>query len=188
MPLHADPSSLFESTELTEIESPLGSISDNTGIAIPIDRRRLLRMGNRKEMLIFVASETSHATNGVAFQLEECGPYGDDRVSQSRRNCPQRALLRAVIAALQFHDWAKEGRKRLVIATDSHWLCNELKQVQLWKMEDRLSKEEGLDVRWWEVKTKHLEHARKVAKDGKVSKARKDFMAYRGWLCARGST
>ncbi|ROV99481.1 hypothetical protein VMCG_06414 [Cytospora schulzeri] len=60
---------------------------------------------------------SNHAARTVAFRLEQKGPFGDVGGQTSNR-----AEMRAVIAALRFRQWAGEGCKVLVIATDSEYV------------------------------------------------------------------
>lgn len=54
---------------------------------------------------------------GVCFRLETRGPEGANYPQTSNR-----AELRAVIAALQFSSWEREGWESLVIASDSEYV------------------------------------------------------------------
>ncbi len=55
----------------------------------------------------------------VAFGLEERGP--DE--TNAQKQTPNRAKLRAVIAALQFRDWHKEGWRKVVVLTDLEYVA-----------------------------------------------------------------
>jgi len=64
----------------------------------------------------------------VGFALEQTSPDGEPRVANSNR-----AKLRAVIAALEFREWQKEGWKRIVIATDLEYIVlGATKWLALW--------------------------------------------------------
>ncbi|KAI0113115.1 ribonuclease H-like protein [Daldinia grandis] len=55
----------------------------------------------------------------VGFPLEKFGPGGESYGATSNR-----AKLRAVIAALEFRDWQKEGWRRIVVATDLKYVAD----------------------------------------------------------------
>ena len=64
----------------------------------------------------------------ASFALEAEGPFGRDGTQTSNR-----AELRAVIAALRFRDWSRDGFYTVVIATDSTYVVNgATKWVKRW--------------------------------------------------------
>ncbi|KAK7974012.1 RNase H domain protein [Apiospora arundinis] len=102
-------------------------------------------------------------------RLEGKGPFGDDTIQSSNR-----AELRAVIAALRFHDWVGEHYNMVVIATDSeyvvegstvwakNWVRNgwmtkgraPVKNSDLWEMllgEVERWEEKGLAIQFWRI-------------------------------------
>lgn len=77
---------------------------------------------NPKAGCAFVYKDTGQHPNGyVRFRLEEEGPTG-----VKYRPTSNRAELRAVIAALRFREWSKEGFSSVVIATDSTHVAEEM--------------------------------------------------------------
>ncbi|KAK6066462.1 methyltransferase domain-containing protein [Seiridium cupressi] len=105
----------------------------------------------------------------VSGRLESQGPFGDESAQTSNR-----AEIRAVIAALRFRDWADQGYRAVVIATDSEyaaegstewvktWLRNgwktqgkaEVKNRDLWEMllgEVERWQEKGLTIQFWKI-------------------------------------
>jgi ribonuclease HI len=79
---------------------------------------------NAKAGCAFVFKDTEQGPNDspsngyVRFRLEEEGPTGG-----KYRQTSNRAELRAVIAALQFREWKREGFSSVVIATDSSYVA-----------------------------------------------------------------
>ncbi len=66
---------------------------------------------------------------GVCFRLETQGPDGANHPQTSSR-----AELRAVIAALQFNAWDREGWESLVVACDSEYVVLGITQwIQQWE-------------------------------------------------------
>ncbi|TKA64359.1 hypothetical protein B0A49_07387 [Cryomyces minteri] len=105
----------------------------------------------------------------VSFALEDRGPTGEAHVHTSNR-----AELRAVIAALQYRTWSKEGFRSLVIAIDSEyvvkgatlwinrWMWNgwrltdgsSVKNQDLWELlAGAITRQgdSGLDVEFWRI-------------------------------------
>ncbi|KAG6040651.1 hypothetical protein E4U41_007552 [Claviceps citrina] len=64
------------------------------------------------------ASNPTDESGSVSLRLENKGPFGD--LGQQTSN---RAELRAVIAALRFRAWNREGFETVVIATDSEYVA-----------------------------------------------------------------
>ncbi|GAB1316107.1 hypothetical protein MFIFM68171_06317 [Madurella fahalii] len=67
----------------------------------------------------FLNPAGQEVSGSVAFRLEREGPNGERAEHTSNR-----AKLRAVIAALQFHTWAGEGWRRVVILTDLEYIVH----------------------------------------------------------------
>ncbi|KAM0807057.1 putative Ribonuclease H-like domain-containing protein [Seiridium cardinale] len=124
-----------------------------------------------------------HRRAVVSGRLESQGPFGDESAQTSNR-----AEIRAVIAALRFRDWADQGYRAVVIATDSEyavegstkwvktWLRNgwktqgkaEVKNRDLWEMllgEVERWQEKGLTVQFWKIPRDWNRLADAAAKD-----------------------
>ncbi|KAJ5813378.1 ribonuclease H-like protein [Penicillium pulvis] len=138
---------------------------------------------NPKAGCAFVYKNTGQQPNGyVRFRLEEEGPTG-----VRYRPTSNRAELRAVIAALRFREWSREGFSSLVIATDSthvaegmtswvrewlerDWTKSDGKLVtnrDLWEClldEVNHCQRNGLHVKFWRIPRKWNEAADRHAK------------------------
>lgn len=116
--------------------------------------------------------------------MEKEGPFGDASVQSSNR-----AELRAVIGALRFRDWAGEGFRTVVIATDSEYTAEgctkwiktwikkgwktstwaDVKNRDLWEMllgEVERYKQKGLDIHFWRIPREWNSIADAAAKKG----------------------
>ncbi|KAG9254524.1 ribonuclease H-like domain-containing protein [Emericellopsis atlantica] len=132
-----------------------------------------------------------------AGRLEMRGPF-DDSIREQTSN---RAELRAIIAALRFHEWADESFRTLVIATDSSyavegattwcrtWLRNgwrtsqpgnpEVKNRDLWEAllgEAERAHELGLNIELW-----HIPRGLNTVADGAAKKVAVNYSAPEGW-------
>ncbi|KAI0396016.1 ribonuclease H-like protein [Xylariaceae sp. FL0594] len=111
----------------------------------------------------------------VTGRLENKGPFGDPATQTSNR-----AELRAVIAALGFRNWAGEGYRNVVIATDSEvqkWLRTasngEVRNQDLWENllgEVEKHHERGLSVEFWRIPREWNWDADKAAKRAATEK------------------
>jgi ribonuclease HI len=94
---------LYRSNRLTTI-SPTGSIMNMAGTART--RTTLPFVGRNKSL-----------TGKIGFRLERQGPSGD-----IPKHTSDRAMLRAVIVALEFRAWYGEGWRRVVVATNLEYV------------------------------------------------------------------
>jgi ribonuclease HI len=133
-------------------------------------------------------------------RLEAQGPFGDPS-----RQTSNRAELRAVLAALQFRNWAGEGFGTVVFATDSEyvakgatqwvrtWLRNgwrtsggPVKNIDLWEMllgqVERLDSR-GVNVEFWKIPREfNMMADRFAAEAAKREETPESFLVYHGVL------
>lgn len=171
------------------------------------DSFRFLRKGNDKEFLVYtdgacLYNGSAGAQGGcgvvwhgtvpgqssagrVSIHLEFKGPNGTGKPPQT---C-NRAELRAVLLALELCNWASDGFKSMVIATDSRyvakgltvwcrkWLVNDWKKCDGGDVANQdllkailervaLLKERSMRVRFWHIPREWNRDADKIAKKG----------------------
>ncbi|KAJ8130786.1 hypothetical protein O1611_g2843 [Lasiodiplodia mahajangana] len=137
----------------------------------------------------------------VADRLENKGPFGE-RGNQSSN----RAELRAVIAALRFRPWDREGFKVIVIATDSEyvsrgstmwtktWVKNdwrksngsEVKNSDLWGLllgEAEKYHDKGVSIQFWRIPREWNTVADEAAKKAAEQPVIEKWLDPLGFLC-----
>ncbi|KZZ88771.1 Ribonuclease H-like protein [Moelleriella libera RCEF 2490] len=139
---------------------------------------------------------TEHLPGVMCARLEKLGPFG-----QEYRQTSNRAELRAVLGALRLRDWAKDGFKRLIVATDSRyvvqggtdwiqrWLENgwkthtgaEVKNRDMWELllgEAERYARANLEIQFWQVSRDLNKLADKMAIEVGVKYADKHYYGY----------
>ncbi|KAK1995220.1 RNase H domain-containing protein [Colletotrichum falcatum] len=131
--------------------------------------------------VVFKPSEPGHR-GSTAFKLEDRGADG-----QMYRHTSNRAELRAVVAALRYRSWDREGFNSIVIATDSTYVVNgattwtrawvkkgwqlatgePVKNRDLWEallLDVEKLHDLGVSVRFWKIPRQQNRRADKEAK------------------------
>ncbi|KAK8180075.1 ribonuclease H-like domain-containing protein [Phyllosticta capitalensis] len=137
----------------------------------------------------------------VGFALEKQGPTGD-----TYRATSNRAELRAAIAALKFRHWPGEGWDRLVLITDSQYVCRHatewlrkwaargwctssgapVKNQDLWKeLSDTMGvlAKGGCEVSFWAVPRTCNTTADRAAKEAATLEPSEEFVKIQSVVC-----